>query len=193
MTAIHSLAVFCGSRVGVNPAYAEAGRLLGQGLACAGIRLVYGGGRIGIMGVVADAVLEGGGTVLGVIPEFLTQMEVAHGGVNEMVVTDSMHTRKLRLYEESDAFLIMPGGLGTFDEAFEIITWRQLRLHDKPILLCDVEGWARPLVALIDHAIAQGFAAPACRNLFEVIDGVPAVLDRLKLLPAGKGEAVDRF
>jgi uncharacterized protein (TIGR00730 family) len=193
MTAIHSLAVFCGSRVGVNPAYAEAGRLLGQGLACAGIRLVYGGGRIGIMGVVADAVLEGGGTVLGVIPEFLTQMEVAHGGVNEMVVTDSMHTRKLRLYEESDAFLIMPGGLGTFDEAFEIITWRQLRLHDKPILLCDVEGWARPLVALIDHAIAQGFAAPACRNLFEVIDGVPAVLDRLKSLPAGKGEPADRF
>jgi uncharacterized protein (TIGR00730 family) len=193
MTAIHSLAVFCGSRVGVKPAYAEAGRLLGEGLARAGIRLVHGGGRIGIMGVVADAVLEGGGTVLGVIPEFLTQMEVAHSGVTEMVVTDSMHTRKLRLYSESDAFLIMPGGLGTFDEAFEIITWRQLRLHDKPILLCDVEGWARPLVGLIEHAIAQGFAAPACRNLFEVIDGVPAVLDRLKLLPAGKGEPIDRF
>jgi len=185
--------VFCGSRVGVNPAYAEAGRLLGEGLARAGIRLVFGGGRIGIMGVIADAVLEGGGTVLGVIPEFLTQMEVAHSGVTEMVVTDSMHTRKLRLYAESDAFLIMPGGLGTFDEVFEIITWRQLRLHDKPILLCDVEGWARPLVGLIDHAIAQGFAAPTCRNLFEVINGVPAVLDRLKLLPAGKGEPVDRF
>jgi uncharacterized protein (TIGR00730 family) len=193
MTAIHSLAVFCGSRVGVNPAYAEAGCLLGQGLARAGIRLIYGGGRIGIMGVIADAVLAGGGTVLGVIPEFLTQMEVAHSGVNEMVVTDSMHTRKLRLYAESDAFLIMPGGLGTFDEAFEIITWRQLRLHDKPILLCDVEGWAQPLVALIDHAITQGFAAPACRDLFEVVDGVPAVLDRLKLLPAGAGAPVDRF
>jgi uncharacterized protein (TIGR00730 family) len=193
MTAIHSLAVFCGSRVGVSPVYAEAGRLLGQGLARAGTRLVYGGGRIGIMGIIADAVLEGGGTVLGVIPEFLTQMEVAHSGVNEMVVTDSMHTRKLRLYAESDAFLIMPGGLGTFDEAFEIITWRQLRLHDKPILLCDVEGWAQPLVALIDHAITQGFAAPACRDLFEVVDGVPAVLDRLKLLPAGAGAPVDRF
>jgi uncharacterized protein (TIGR00730 family) len=193
MTAINSLAVFCGSRVGVKPAYAEAGRLLGQGLAQAGIRLVFGGGRIGIMGVIADAVLEGGGTVLGVIPEFLTQMEVAHSGVTQMVVTDSMHTRKLRLYSESDAFLIMPGGLGTFDEAFEIITWRQLRLHDKPILVCDVEGWARPLAGLIDHAIAQGFAAPTCRNLFEVIDGVPAVLDRLKLLPAGTGERVDRF
>ena len=193
MTAIHSLAVFCGSRVGVNPAYAEAGRILGRGLALAGIRLVYGGGRIGIMGVVADAVLKAGGTVLGVIPEFLTQMEVAHAGATEMVVTDSMHTRKRRLYEESDAFLVMPGGLGTFDEAFEIITWRQLRLHDKPILLCDVDGWAGPLVATIDHAVEQGFAAPACRQLFEVIDGVPALLHRLKSLPAGQGGPADRL
>jgi hypothetical protein len=102
-----------------------------------------------------------------------------------MVVTDSMHTRKRRLYEESDAFLIMPGGLGTFDEAFEIITWRQLRLHDKPILLCNVAGSADPLVATIDHAIEQGFADPACRKLFEVIEGVPAVLERLQVLPAG--------
>ncbi len=187
MTAIRSLAVFCGSRVGVNPAYANAGRVLGHGLGQAGIRLVFGGGRIGIMGIVADAALAAGGTVLGVIPEFLTQWEVAHTNVTEMVVTDSMHTRKRRLYEESDAFLIMPGGLGTFDEAFEIITWRQLRLHDKPILLCNVAGSIEPLVATIDHAIAEGFADPACRALFEVIEGVPAVLDRLKSLPAGTG------
>src|SRR5271166_4338232 len=193
MTAIHSLAVFCGSRVGVNPAYAEAGRILGRGLALAGIRLVYGGGRIGIMGVVADAVLKAGGTVLGVIPEFLTQMEVAHAGATEMVVTDSMHTRKRRLYEESDAFLVMPGGLGTFDEAFEIITWRQLRLHDKPIILCNVAGWAAPLVAMIDSAIEQGFADPACRRLFEVIEGVPAVLERLKTLPAGLAGHAERL
>jgi uncharacterized protein (TIGR00730 family) len=193
MTAIHSLAVFCGSRVGINPAYAKAGRVLGRGLAKAGIRLVFGGGRIGIMGVVADAVLDGGGTVLGVIPEFLTQWEVAHDRVTEMVVTDSMHTRKRRLYEESDAFLIMPGGLGTFDEAFEIITWRQLRLHDKPILLCDIAGSVGPLVATIDHAIEQGFADPACRQLFELIEGVPAVLERLQTLPAGKGGPADRM
>ena len=119
-------------------------------------------------------------------PEFLRAREVAHGNVGELVVTDSMHTRKLRLYAESDAFLIMPGGLGTFDEAFEIITWRQLRLHDKPILLFDVAGCARPLVGLIDHAITQGFAAPTCRNLFEVIDGVPAVLDRLRATTMAK-------
>jgi hypothetical protein len=193
MTAIHSLAVFCGSRVGLNPAYATAGRALGHGLGQAGIRLVYGGGRIGIMGIVADAVIASGGQVLGVIPEFLKQWEVAHENVTEMVVTDSMHTRKRRLYEESDAFLIMPGGLGTFDEAFEIITWRQLRLHDKPILLCNVAGWVEPLVATIDNAIEQGFADPACRNLFEVIEGVPAVLERLKTLQAGRAGPGERL
>jgi uncharacterized protein (TIGR00730 family) len=193
MTAIHSLAVFCGSRVGVNPAYANAGRALGRGLGQAGIRLVFGGGRIGIMGVVADAVLAAGGKVLGVIPEFLTQWEVAHENVTQMVVTDSMHTRKRRLYEESDAFLVMPGGLGTFDEAFEIITWRQLRLHDKPILLCNVAGSIEPFVATIDHAISQGFADPACRALFEVIEGVPAVLERLKTLPAGRSGSAERL
>jgi hypothetical protein len=177
----------------VNPAYAAAGRALGHGLGQAGIRLVYGGGRIGIMGVVADAVLDAGGTVLGVIPAFLTQMEVAHARATEMVITDSMHTRKLRLYEESDAFLVMPGGLGTFDEAFEIITWRQLRLHDKPIILCNVAGSVEPLVATIDHAIREGFADPACRRLFEVIQGVPAVLERLKTLPTGGKGQVERL
>jgi uncharacterized protein (TIGR00730 family) len=183
MASLRSLAVFCGSRVGFNPAYAAAGQELGQGLAQAGIRLVYGGGRIGIMGVIADAVMQAGGTVLGVIPEFLTQHEVANTNLTEMRVTDSMHERKHLLYQEADAFLVMPGGLGTYDEAFEIITWRQLRLHDKPIMLCNVEAWARPLVAAIDHAIDQGFADPASRQLFEVIDSVQAVLDRLKTLP----------
>jgi hypothetical protein len=167
--------------------------MLGQGLGQAGIRLVFGGGRIGIMGVVADATLAAGGTVLGVIPEFLTQWEVAHENATQIIVTDSMHTRKRRLYEEADAFLIMPGGLGTFDEAFEIITWRQLRLHDKPILLCNVAGWAEPLVAAIDHAIAQGFADPGCRQLFEVIDGVPGVLERLETLQPGTGGPADRM
>ena len=193
MTAIRSLAVFCGSRVGAKPIYACAGRELGHGLGRAGIRLVYGGGRIGIMGIVADAVLDAGGTVLGVIPEFLTQLEVAHERATEMVVTDTMHTRKTRLYEESDAFLIMPGGLGTFDEAFEIITWRQLRLHDKPILLCNIAGWAEPLIATIDHAIAQGFADPNSRKLFEVVADVPAVLERLAVLPAGGAGYLERL
>src|ERR1700712_627674 len=192
MTGIHSLAVFCGSRVGRKPDYAAAGRALGLGLAQADIRLVFGGGRIGIMGIVADAVLEAGGKVLGVIPEFLTQWEVAHEHVTEMVITDSMHTRKRRLYEESDAFLIMPGGLGTFDEAFEIITWRQLRLHDKPILLCNVAGSVEPLVATMHHATKRCFAAPAGGRLFEVVPDVPTVLQRIKTLPAGGAGHAER-
>ena len=193
MTEIHSLAVFCGSRVGIDPVFAETGRIVGTGLARLGIRLVYGGGRIGIMGVIADATLAAGGKVLGVIPQFLTQMEVAHQGATEMVVTDSMHVRKTRLYEEADAFLILPGGLGTFDEAFEIITWKQLRLHDKPILVCNAGGWAEPLIALVDHVIAQGFADPKCRELFEVVENAEAVVERLKTLPAGTGGPADRF
>lgn len=193
MTHIHSLAVFCGSRLGSNPAFAEAGRQLGRALAKAGIRLVYGGGKVGIMGVVADAVLDAGGEVLGVIPEFLTQWEVAHQGVRDMQITDSMHTRKRRMYEESDAFVIMPGGLGTFDEAFEIITWKQLQLHNKPILLCNVHGSIEPFVAMIEHAISQGFATPACRALFEVVEGVPALLERLETLSMASAGFAERM
>src|SRR5215211_580073 len=142
MTAIHSIAVFCGSRSGNDPIFAEAGRLLGRGLAQRGIRLVFGGGRVGLMGVIADAVLEAGGSVLGVIPDFLTRREMAHQGVTDMVITDSMHDRKRQMYEESDAFLMMPGGIGTLDEIIEVISWRQLGLHDKPILFCDIGGSA---------------------------------------------------
>jgi uncharacterized protein (TIGR00730 family) len=193
MTEIRSLAVFCGSRVGDDPIYAEAGRIVGAGMARLGVRLVFGGGRIGIMGVVADAVLAGGGTALGVIPQFLREREVAHADVTEIVVTEGMHVRKLRLYEEADAFLVLPGGLGTFDEAFEIITWRQLGLHDKPILICDVAGWARPLVALIEHAIAKGFAAPDAAKLYEVLPNAEAVVSRLTHLPVGTGGPAEKL
>jgi hypothetical protein len=193
MKAIHSIAVFCGSREGDDPRFVEAARRLGDGLAAAGIRLVFGGGRVGLMGVVADAVLAGGGSVLGVIPEFLTKWEVAHQGVAEMVVTDSMHSRKRHMFEASDAFISMPGGLGTLDETIEILTWRQLRLHDKPILLCDVAGSAGPLVAAIDAAIARGFTPDTARTWYEVLDGVPALLQRLKTLAPGAGEPADRL
>jgi uncharacterized protein (TIGR00730 family) len=179
MTRIHSIAVFCGSRPGTDPAFIRAAKELGQGLAQARIRLVYGGGRIGLMGALADAVLAGGGHVLGVIPDFLTRQEVAHQGVDHMEVTDSMHSRKQRMFELSDAFVMMPGGLGTLDETVEIITWRQLGLHDKPILLCDVAGTARPLLATIEAVIAAGFAQPDVRHLYEVADSIPALLHRL--------------
>ena len=193
MPEIRSVAVFCGSRSGHDAAFAHAARALGQGLAEAGIRLVYGGGRIGLMGVLADATLEAGGQVLGVIPDFLTRREVAHAGVRDLAVTASMHSRKQRMFEAADAFVSLPGGFGTLDETIEIITWRQLGLHEKPILLCDVAGSAAPLLAAFDAAIALGFAAAEARQLYELHNGVPAVLQRLSQLHRAAGGAAERL
>lgn len=183
MPRIQSAAVFCGSAVGTNPAFAASATELGQGLAAASIKLVYGGGGIGLMGVVARAAQGAGGELVGVMPDFLMRREVAHIGAGELIVTDSMHSRKRRMFELADAFVILPGGLGTLDEFFEILTWRQLRLHDKPILICDIAGYAKPWVAIIDACIANGFAQATARDLFEIVDGVPALLARLAMLP----------
>ena len=180
---IRSVAVFCGSRTGVDPAFRVASAALGTGLAEAGIRLVYGGGRVGLMGVVADAALEAGGHVLGIIPDFLQRREVAHGGPVQLVVTGTMHDRKRQMFEAADAFVVMPGGLGTFDEAIEITTWRQLGLHDKPILVCNVAGWAQPYVRMIEAAVETGFAAANAAGLYDVLPDVPAVLARLAVAP----------
>lgn len=190
MPDIRSVAVFCGSRTGNDPGYRAAAQALGLGLAEAGIQLVYGGGRIGLMGVLADAALEAGGSVVGVIPEFLMRREVAHTGTTATEVTGSMHSRKHRMFELADAFVSLPGGLGTLDETIEILTWRQLNLHTKPILICDVASSARPLIAAIEAAITAEFASPATRELFEVLDGVPALLRRLAQIPrAARSEA----
>jgi len=186
---IRSVAVFCGSRFGHDPAYAEAAAAFGAGLAAAGIRLVYGGSGVGLMGVIADAALSAGGEVLGIIPEFLQRREVAHAGLGAMVVTANMHDRKRRMFDAADAFVTMPGGLGTFDETIEITTWRQLALHDKPILICDVAGWAQPYLATIRAACDQGFAGEECLRLFEVLPDVDAILMRLAALIApGAGQ-----
>lgn len=186
---LRSVAVFCGSRFGADPAFRSAAEALGSGLAASGLRLIYGGGQIGLMGVVADAVLAGGGAVLGIIPDFLQRREVAHGGAVELVITDTMHDRKRRMFEAADAFVTMPGGLGTFDETIEITTWRQLGLHDKPILICDVQGWAQPYLGLLRGAVQQGFAEASTAALFEVLPDVPAVLTRLaQLVRPGIGQ-----
>src|SRR5882724_4452472 len=189
MHEISSVAVFCGSRLGSDPAFATAARELGTGLAKAGIRLIYGGGKSGMMGVLADAVLEGGGEVLGVIPDFLTKREVAHPDLTEMVVTSNMHDRKRRMADAADAFVTLPGGVGTLDETIEIVSWRQLKLHDKPIYICDIAGWAAPFVTMIESAIARGFAGPEARDLFAVVDSVPALLERLGQTPRSTGIA----
>lgn len=184
-----SLGVFCGSRFGNDPDYRAAAAELGQALGQAGIRLVYGGGQVGLMGVVADAALAAGGGVLGIIPDFLQRREVAHQGPVALVVTDTMHDRKRQMFEASDAFAVMPGGMGTFDEAIEITTWRQLALHDKPIFVVDVAGWARPYVAMVHAAVAQGFAPHETLRLFEVVPDVPALMARVVTLsPAGMGQ-----
>src|SRR5262244_2608254 len=155
MASIVSVCVYCGSSVGANPRYAEAAQQLGAELAGHGMRLVYGGGRIGLMGHVADAVLASGGQVIGVIPEHLQAREKGHRGVTELRIVASMHERKNLMFQLSDAFVILPGGFGTLDEAFEMLTWRQLHLHDKPILFLNVARyWAR-LQKLVDQLIAM--------------------------------------
>lgn len=189
MPDIRSVAVFCGSRVGASPAYVAAAVALGQSLAAAGLRLIYGGGRIGLMGALADGALGAGGTVIGVIPDFLQRFEVAHGGCSELIVTDTMHERKTRMFDLADAFVTLPGGLGTFDETFEILTWRQLRLHDKPILICDIDGSAGALLGLIEDSIRDGFAPAEARDLYETVSGVSALMDRLTGMQAVPGGA----
>jgi uncharacterized protein (TIGR00730 family) len=185
MAPIKAVTVFGGAASGQDPAYRQAALALGEGLAQAGITLIYGGGGIGIMGAVADGALGAGGEVIGIIPDFLARREVAHRGVGEMIVTDSMHARKSRMFEMSDAFVTLPGGLGTLDETFEMLTWRQLSLHDKPILICNIGGWATPLISLIATLIGQGFALNSARDLYEVVADTDAVLERLTRLPAG--------
>ncbi len=180
MTKISSLGVYCGSRMGDDDAYGDAASRLGGLMAERGIRLVYGGGGIGIMGLLADAVLAGGGQVTGIIPGHLKQAEVGHAAVQEMVVVDSMHERKSRMFEAADGIVILPGGLGTLDEAFEMITWKQLGLHEKPIVLADIEGYWQPLLRLIDAGIADGYVAAESRGLFAVaedVDGIFAALE----------------
>ncbi len=182
-THIRSVAVFCGSRPGNDPVHEAAARDLGAGLARAGIMLVYGGGGVGLMGTVAGAAVAAGGKVRGIIPSFLVQVERAHPAVTDLEVTPSMHTRKTRMFELADAFVTLSGGLGTMDETVEILTWRQLGLHDKPVVILDINGWAQPFLALIEALIGQGFVAEAHRRLFEVVPDVEAALALLRAAP----------
>ena len=173
------LCVFCGSSVGNQPAYAEAARAMGALLAARGIGLVYGGGHVGLMGVIADAVMANGGEVIGVIPQTLADREIAHTGITELRVVDSMHTRKAMMAELSDGFIAMPGGVGTFEEFFEVVTWMQLGLHRKPCGLLNVIAFYTPLAAFIDQAVSEGFIKPVHRAAI-VVDSDPArLLDTL--------------
>ncbi len=152
-----SICVYCGSNSGNKPAYAERAKALGARIASEGLQLVYGGGNVGLMGIVADAVLEHGGEVVGVIPEQLVRWEVAHTGVTRLEVVANMHERKARMFDLADAFVALPGGFGTLDEMFEMLTWRQLGLGRKPCAFLDVDGFYAPLIGMIDHMVEERF------------------------------------
>ena len=174
-----SVCVFCGSAPGVRPGYSAAARELGVALANNGITLVYGGGRLGLMGIVADAVLQAGGRVIGVIPRMLIERELAHPGLTRQHVVDTMHERKTLMAEMSDAFVGLPGGMGTFDELVEIVTWAQLGLHAKPVVLANIDDYYRPLYAMLDNAVAEGFVTPKSRAYWRNADSVESVMQIL--------------
>lgn len=172
--------VFCGSSPGHDPRFVQAARDLGTQLANAGARVVYGGATVGTMGAVADAALAAGGQVLGVIPQQLVDREVAHRGLTELLVVTSMHARKALMSERCDAYVVLPGGYGTWDELFEVVTWKQLGLHVKPIVLVDLDGYYQPLLAQIDQGVEAGFLRPAFREYIAVARDVPEVMALLQ-------------
>lgn len=176
---LRRICVFCGASSGNRPAYAAAAKRVGRELAERGIGLVYGGGNIGLMGTVADACLEAGGYVIGVIPQALVAKEVAHKRLSDLRIVASMHERKAMMAELSDAFVAMPGGFGTFEEWFEVVTWAQLGLHVKPCALLNVDGYYDPLIALIDHAVKEGFINSMHRQLLLSGSDAHQLIDKL--------------
>lgn len=183
MATLRRVCVYCGSSARVDARYRDAAAALGRLAAEAGVEIVYGGGRVGLMGLLADAALAAGGRVTGVIPSHLYEREVGHAGLSELIVVASMHERKQRMFDLADAFVALPGGLGTLDETIEIVTWKQLGLHDKPIVILDIERYWAPLLALVEHTIAHGFAAPAARDFFRRVSRVEEVLSCLAAMP----------
>ena len=180
------LCVFCGSCAGSREGYADAARRLGGLLAGRQLELVFGAGHVGLMGVLADAVLRAGGRAVGVIPQALVDRELAHAGLSELRVVGTMHQRKALMEELSDGFVALPGGYGTLDELFEILTWSQLGLHGKPIGLLNVAGYFDPLLAWVDHAVAEAFIRPKHRQLLLTADTPEGLLDRLTAYRAGE-------
>ncbi|MEM7787118.1 MAG: TIGR00730 family Rossman fold protein [Bacteroidota bacterium] len=180
MSEIRRVCVYCGSRAGVRPSYTEAAHRLGALLAAEGIGLVTGGGHVGLMGVVADAALEAGGEAIGVIPQALQDREVGHTGMTELHVVRTMHEHKARMADLADAFIAMPGGLGTLEEIAEALTWSQLGIHAKPCGLLDVDGYYRPLVGFLDHAVSQGFVRPEHRAALVVAPEAAALVAALR-------------
>jgi len=193
MSALRSVCVFCGSQPGARPAYTAAARALGGWLAQQRIEVVFGGGHVGMMGALADAALAAGGRVIGVIPEHLMRPELAHRGLTELIVVDTMHTRKRTMAQRSDAFVVLPGGYGTFEEMFEMITWLQLRLQSKPVGLLNVEGFFDPLVGFLRHAVDERFIRDEHAALWSIAADVPTLIAHLSERAARAAAGPDRL
>ena len=176
---MNSVCVFCGSAPGLRPEHLATASGLGALLASRGLQVVYGGARVGMMGAVADAALAGGGRVVGVMPRALERYEVAHPGLSELIWTEDLHERKRRMAERADGFVVLPGGFGTLEEALEIISWKQMRLMDKPIVLLDIQGFFQPLVALAEAVAREGFAHARVESLFRVTSRLDEVIAAL--------------
>jgi uncharacterized protein (TIGR00730 family) len=189
-----NICVYCGSGLGLNPVYAAAARTLGQAMAQNGIGLVYGGGSLGLMGEVARATLDNGGRVTGIIPDFLTQKEKMMRDVDELIVTEDMHERKRLMFERSDAFVALPGGVGTLEELVEQLTWVQLGRHSKPVIVANIEGFWNPFLSLLAHMKADTFIRPGLDLSFTVVDDaekiVPAILAYLGAPRAAEDETI---
>lgn len=179
MKSLNSVCVYCGSSNNVSDDIKEIATKVGKALAERNITVVYGGGHVGLMGMTADSALAAGGDVIGIIPDHLQRREKRHNTLTELIITDSMHTRKKLMVERSDAFFILPGGLGTLDEMFEILTWRQLELHDKPVIMINWMGYWDKIVEAIDHAVDVGFVRPQHRADLTVVNTVEEAMDAL--------------
>ncbi len=182
-----SVCLYCGSSNLAPAAHLELARACGRLLATEGITLVYGGGRIGLMGQAADGALAAGGRVVGIIPRFLTQREVGNLAVTELVVTETMHERKRIMAERAEAFVVLPGGLGTLDETFEMLTWAQIGLHEKPVVLINPDGFWDPLLAMLRRMVEQAYVKPEQQGLLRVVSGLDELLPALRMGPASGG------
>jgi uncharacterized protein (TIGR00730 family) len=184
---LSSLCVFCGARFGTDPATRETAMGLGRLLAAEGITLVYGGGGVGLMGLVANAALDAGGRAVGIIPNFLLQREAGHPALTETVVVETMHERKLQMFERSDGFVVLPGGIGTLEEFFEVLSWRTLGLHNKPIVIIDQGGYWEPLAALLRGVVEGGFAERTHLDHVAFVSELKDVLPAIAAMPASAG------